>query len=637
MLGARRVHNPYKKVSSTFTTPTSAKRGLLFLLILLCLLFFLIKWFNSAADLRQDVHIQNPPPAPSRPKHKPELKQEVWTSINQYDVIKGICYLDYEVSHVNNRRADHDSCFAACLGYNQAHATDLCIGWTSTRSSVSGTETCILRSKLDDATKVHSESCISARMWKSAIKPGKTEDEQAQDLHSRSPSQRGGKKAGEKRLRGDDLPARTDLCGENPFTKKRPMRVFVACMQASGCTLLSYLLGQKNNTAVILDMGVRQNIPKRAYFAKANHAYPTVDMIVLKASVRSYASKDPLRWLQKVEEMFSPDYSILFMRHPVDALLHLATHIGGNFPGGLPEDAYANCNSRQSTDFSYGLRCGTPVSKLKALNRLFAKREGRFQSVVTYEDLCQHRELFVQALRDDGVCLTNDLVQRPQKSIMEMMQFSFRYFPSVHQNRDVPPSAIFWGAGHLANTFHTVEGDAVSSDETYSQCVIDDVLARRKKLLKRAKEPYRSKSLEKIDKMVRNAAPDILKYYESVQRYRDIFIGLESNKPSEESKETEGEGVGADQEVDTTAKSSEEEDKGKTGFSKTAEEANGEEKKEGGQAKEVNVSKQNSHETPSEEVTQAEAEAETKTKESETEIKNEKATPAPTVANATEG
>lgn len=539
MLGSRRINNPYKGPQSILPDgklSQRSKRLAVSLLLLLVFLFFLYKWFN-VDELKEieDIQVEPPPPVTLE---KPRLKKEVWTALNQYDVIKGICYLDYELSHVNNRRADHDSCFAACLGYNQEHATNLCIGWTSARSSVSGTETCILRSRLDEETKVHSESCISARMWASAIKPGKDKDK-----HSVEGAEKGKGKHEHAPINREDLPERKELCGASPFTKKRPLRVFIACMQASGCTLLSYLLGQKNNTAVILDMGVRQNIPKRAYFAKANHAYPEVDTIVLKASVRSYASKDPLRWLERVREMFNPDYSLLFMRHPVDAFLHLATHVGGDFPGGLPDDSYSNCNAKASAEFSYGLRCGTPVSKLKALNRLFVKREGRFNRVVTYEDLCLSRESFVKEMREDGVCLTESSVHRPQKSIMEIMQFAFRYFPSVHQNRDVPPTAIFWGAGHLANTFHTIEGDPVPGDKAYRLCLIDQVKEKRNKLLQKTGSPYKEKSMKKIEKIVKNAAPDIWAFYESEQRFRDIFANTLADEQDEvgDIQEAEGE------------------------------------------------------------------------------------------------
>lgn len=312
-----------------------------------------------------------------------------------------------------------------------------------------------------------------------------------------------------------------------PMDMGRPIRTFVFCAQASGCTLLTYLLAQQNDSVAILDVGVRQVLPSQSYFQPAHENYPETKQIIMKQSIRGKSKKHSIKnFMATATENFDPDYTILFLRHPVDTFLHLINHIG---EGTMmePRDAdFEDCFIANFAKYSYGLRCGTPVAKLKALNEAYVKRSKLpVSQVILYEDICRHdgRIEVVQKLRKDGICVTEQNFQSPHETIISVMKKTMTLFPSTRQasedsNETTTDEKLFWGAGDLQNTFHAAESwEEMTEEEIFSQCEslenTKPVDERRRRLLRRAGMPYKRFSLETVIALVEKNAPDLIVFY----------------------------------------------------------------------------------------------------------------------------
>uniref|UniRef100_A0A7S3V1Q4 Sulfotransferase domain-containing protein n=1 Tax=Aplanochytrium stocchinoi TaxID=215587 RepID=A0A7S3V1Q4_9STRA len=534
---------------------------LLFLLLLLLGLVYYYWYSQPQVIVQEEAHTE--PPGPIQ---KPILEKENWVAVNQYDVLKKRCYVGYTLMKVNNRRGDHDACFGACLGWNMDRPDEPCIGWTT--RLIHNTHTCYLKSKLEDVTI--DINCASGKMWKSALEEmlegansqGFTEEyevnnedeesaedgnvDNVQDISSTNSSgtlfenemeksTENGKNDGGDENKPDEPAENTGNSNANaenenvdvadalkPFEKpicsldgkgktekegNRVMRVFIAAAQASGSTLLAYLMGQNEDSAAVLDMGVRQNMPALSYFEKATRD-PKIKDIVVKASIRGI-SHTPKVWIKHIQQQYNPDYSILFLRNPIDTMLHLLTHIGVGTKTVPSEAKFRSCDKSDFQEFSYGLRCGTPAGKLKALNDLFKNAESDFQRVITYEDLCLNRTLVVRHLNEDGYCIPLYSFNQPKYSIIDVMKKGFYYFPSSHD-----PKGLFWGAGHLMNSFHHKKtGEVHSESHAFGECPGIPGEETREQMMKEVGSPYSDWTLQQIRDLAIESAPDIAKYY----------------------------------------------------------------------------------------------------------------------------
>ena len=93
--------------------------------------------------------------------------------------------------------------------------------------------------------------------------------------------------------------------------------------------------------------------------------------------------------------------------------------------------------------------------------------------------------------------------------VIDVMKKGFRFFPSNI-------STLFWGAGHLTNTFHHETGINKHENFSFSLCTGIAKDEERKELLMRTGMPYNEWTLDDIKKLAGKSAPDILEYYESL-------------------------------------------------------------------------------------------------------------------------
>jgi len=306
-------------------------------------------------------------------------------------------------------------------------------------------------------------------------------------------------------------PARDAILGN----QKRPLRVFVACLQASGCTLLPYLLAQQDKTLAILDLDMQIDLPSESFYSDAEASYPSVSTIVLRQSIKGIQSENPTQWLQHVRSTFKPDVVLLFVRDPIDMYLHLANHIGSKFANRIPNSKQAaNCSflDEDDQDESDGLLCGTPESKLKAINQLYLERKSLdINAVISYEDICQDREGLQETLSSVGVCIPKANLAEPKRSIVDVMRLSLQYFQNT--------TSLSWGPGNLRNTFHTLTGGRESEERAFRLCQSELSTNVRIKLLAYSIPPYSHLTLSDVEEIVDLNAPDLVSAYEADDMY----------------------------------------------------------------------------------------------------------------------
>jgi hypothetical protein len=308
-------------------------------------------------------------------------------------------------------------------------------------------------------------------------------------------------------------PARVRLMGNE--TRARPMRVFVTCLQSSGCTLLPFLMAQRLRTIAVLDLGVRQRVPAKGdFYHLAEEAFPSVDTIVVKHALRGKRAIKPAAYVDHAASLFGADLRILFVRDPVDNFLHLASHVSSKLEGDeWPAQGVLDSCEVDGLKGSYGLLCGTPEDKLAALDELYANRDKLGLALVRYETVCTDRAKLVEDLAQRGFCVPQDRVQQPPLSVVDVMQFSFKHFQSGWKEQ----GGVFWGVGGLQNTFHDTFGQ--NEERPYSLCERElDLATNRKKLLTKAGSRYNQLSLRQVHDVVREAAPNLYSAYYPARR-----------------------------------------------------------------------------------------------------------------------
>jgi len=512
----------------------------------------------------------NPPTL--RPTHVPD-PYEAYVDIENWErkkdgnqswyQQKGTCYFDHVLLRVNNRPGHPLTCYSACSGLNlylkktdQAHQ---CVGWTLVRKNAcskandqsglgdgegdgvadmdmddssddayssdcvenkQGSNVCLLHHTFTNEGFVEDNSCWTGKLFQKDLRfPVDGEGEGVAD--SPLSDQVAGAIAADNstfEVNHDEdfledfsvtCPKRAEIMKDKLL--ERPMRVFVGCLQASGCTLLSYLLAQRDRTTSILDLGVRQEVPSSAkFYERAESAFPRVDTIILKHAMRGNKAMNPQTWLHNVENAFQPDVKILFLQDPIDTFLHLASHIAPDYDGKLPSsEELAKCGATGKDQPSYGLTCGLPSEKLAALNELYVKREQLGLEVITYETICQSRQLLHSALHETGICIPVENLRSPKWSIVDVMRFSFKYFLSNLRKK----GGTFWGVGNLRNTFTDKRGKNRAESYAYRMCRNVGTTKSRLKLLKRTVSPYKDWTLSQVIAHVYGSAPDIYEMY----------------------------------------------------------------------------------------------------------------------------
>ncbi|GBG24656.1 Hypothetical Protein FCC1311_008742 [Hondaea fermentalgiana] len=455
----------------------------------------------------------------------------------------GTCYFRNIIRRVNNRPGHHLNCYAACTGINlrlRANQADReCVGWTMVRKIACepgsttcdqvkvGSNTCLLHHRFESEGSYQSEACVSGKLLKRDLVLGKRKNKGSSSSSSSSSTSDGtdfdlnatdstdnDSDSYDNETLGSSLtvedfartcPARFAAVGD----VKRPLRVFVACLQASGCTLLSYLLAQRDRTASILDVGVRQELPPASFYKFAEAGYPNIDTIVLKYPMRGSDAISPDAWIANVKDNFKPDVTLLFLRNPVDMYLHLINHVGTNFANAIPSDAdLARCEALKGDD-SYGLTCGSPESKLRAINQVYRDQDSLgVSAIVRFEDICNDRLTLKETLEGAGICIDEADLRQPKWSVVDVMRFSLKYFPSGKSK-----GGIFWGPGDLRNTFHNLAGDRETEERAYRLCKKELSTNVRIKLLAHSVAPFSGMSLSDVDDVVAKAAPDIVEAY----------------------------------------------------------------------------------------------------------------------------
>eukprot|EP00448_Togula_jolla_P000418 CAMPEP_0170614532 /NCGR_PEP_ID=MMETSP0224-20130122/24857_1 /TAXON_ID=285029 /ORGANISM="Togula jolla, Strain CCCM 725" /LENGTH=633 /DNA_ID=CAMNT_0010940209 /DNA_START=112 /DNA_END=2013 /DNA_ORIENTATION=+ len=157
-----------------------------------------------------------------------------------------------------------------------------------------------------------------------------------------------------------------------------PRRILVTCLQSSGCSLFTLLLGQHARTATFVDVFIStptQNFPRPQDLDPQDAEY-----IVLKTTIQGDDVVDPLARLKAIKLRFQPDKTILMVRDPADNYQHLLEHMRGDMVDTV-------CVPGVVAQFGYGARCGSPDGKLRALEMLYQAREDVFDAVVSHRDL----------------------------------------------------------------------------------------------------------------------------------------------------------------------------------------------------------------------------------------------------------
>lgn len=190
----------------------------------------------------------------------------------------------------------------------------------------------------------------------------------------------------------------------------RARRTLVVCLQASGCSVFVKLLGQHEGTVVIQDAHIYAPAPS---FPMPEHFAPRDDLdhIVLKVSLQGDdVHPRPIIRLRKIQERFQPHKTILAMRSPVENYEKLMEHTIG-----APDFVDTRCavippvELQGNASQTYGNRCGSPLGKLRSLDKLWRRYKkdppGLFDAVVLYEDLvgdASRRENVVSAMNSIG-------------------------------------------------------------------------------------------------------------------------------------------------------------------------------------------------------------------------------------------
>ena len=107
--------------------------------------------------------------------------------------------------------------------------------------------------------------------------------------------------------------------------RRRAKRVLVHCLQSSGCSMLMLLVGQVAKTVSIVDLWIISDVPTASEIEMVGP--PAVDWFFLKVTVRGEDVVDSLLHLKLMKKRFRPDWTILFMRHPVDNFNSMYRHV----------------------------------------------------------------------------------------------------------------------------------------------------------------------------------------------------------------------------------------------------------------------------------------------------------------------
>ncbi|CAK9043769.1 Uncharacterized protein SCF082_LOCUS24957, partial [Durusdinium trenchii] len=454
----------------------------------------------------------------------------------------GTCYFANIIRRVNNRPGNNLNCYAACTGLN-LHLRDTqkdqqCVGWTMVRRKICssdqsgtchedkmGSNTCLLHHTFNAEASYNDPACVSGKLLPHDLKQATDKEAAAEGEDTQIDIDVEGDDDGIalKTPSGIKVPDFGSTCPQREVqmskgprkggASQRPMRVFVACLQASGCTLLSYLLAQRDGTTSILDLGVRQDFPGNSFFERAEKSFPAVDTIVIKYPLRGIKAANPLEWMANVKKRFQPDVSILFSRDPVDMFHHLINHIGNRFANRIPPEAeLSRCKAvKGDSEPSYGLACGTPESKLRAINKLYVNRDkAGFTGTITFEEICSDRGALAAKLASMGVCIPEENLRQPKWSIVDVMRFSYKYFLSERRSN----GGVFWGPGDLENTFHDSKGIPVTERQAYRLCPLEKSNKIRAKLLSHSIPPYSDMTFAQVCEIVEQNAPDLFKHYE---------------------------------------------------------------------------------------------------------------------------
>lgn len=415
-----------------------------------------------------------------------------------------ICYFSHIIKRVNNRPSDPAVCFSACAGWNLLDETltkdqfkrrKACVGFTllSKRLEESdnrGSSVCLLLFEINSKSFIKDSACLAGKLLpkdqynatktkinsnikydyalpsfsnNNNVTVGKENEENNSTIILDQNEHKKDKIMYQLENFIETCPKRAVLMDTKLNSK--PLKIFITCLQASGCSLLAYLLGQRDGTTSLLDIGIRQDIPHdKRFFKRAIEAFPKVDTIVIKHPLRGDTSYNPVNYYNMVKKRYNPEIFLLFVRDPIDMFLHLTKHISvdafgssSNIPS---EKELSSCFSIGNPQ-NYGLTCGSPESKLRALDTLFLQRKELNIKLFTYESICIDRVLLAEDLNNLGMCVPYKHLISPKWTIIDVMRFSFKFFPS---------DGIFWGPGNLQNTFHTKWGQPYSEDEAYKIC-----------------------------------------------------------------------------------------------------------------------------------------------------------------------
>lgn len=469
---------------------------------------------------------------------------------NQFDILRHTCFKGKHIAKVNDKTGTHETCFAACIAHSGENPDQKCYGWSILQNFANlrvwknkkGSSTCFLYGKPSTNVRVHKLQCDSGLIWENAyiltdfvqdefddsdfyLTEEEIEEYYYNQRHNyydyyteTSESSSNNSESSSVVSYTQNLDLNSINCAEEVL--ERPLRIYILCSQASGCTLLSYLLSQNERSVSILDIGVRQQFPSQNYFKNAHFDFPDTQRIVVKQVLRGISNKSEFsieNLVLEVSEKFSQDFTILFLRNPIDLFLTLVNHIGKGTKNEPKDLDFIDCNKKYFDNYDFGLRCGTPLSKLRSLNLAFLKaKKLKINQIIQYETLCLHkgRQEITEKLNKNGICSSESEWNRPKKSIVEILEKSLHFFPSSKED-GVKEDKLFWGAGDLHNTFH--ESDSwlpKTEEEVWSLCPKKENLKEfREKLLKTAAQPYNSYTLEEITQLVTEAAPDLIKYY----------------------------------------------------------------------------------------------------------------------------
>ena len=242
---------------------------------------------------------------------------------------------------------------------------------------------------------------------------------------------------------------------DGPEWKPARFRVLVHCLQSSGCTYFMAILGQSANVLTALDVAinsggvprrvkdvvVRDEIPvhKEIDITWSNDNHSSNAIVVAKVPIWGADHQDPVHRLQQMKRKFKPHITILFVRHPVDNLASLNKHL----------------QSKRTHEPGYALSHGDPVSKLRALEVLWKKRDVLFTEVIHYAELFLDRSNLVTRLKALELSDFNSNAPKGQAS-SQRLPITHCNFCCINAVRDIVADTrarlrfrISWGGGGI--------------------------------------------------------------------------------------------------------------------------------------------------------------------------------------------